>query len=114
MKLLFDQNLSFKLAQAFQTDFPGSKHVRDLQLKESSDATVWDHAKTNGYTIVSKDADYSELAASFGIPPKLIWIQLGNCTTREVEIALRGKIIDLKNFLEDKELSTFLLTRTKG
>ena len=30
MKLVFDQNLSFKLAPILDSVFPGSKHVKDL------------------------------------------------------------------------------------
>jgi predicted nuclease of predicted toxin-antitoxin system len=32
MKLLFDQNLSFKLAPILDFVFPGSKHVKDFGL----------------------------------------------------------------------------------
>ena len=37
MKLLFDQNLSFKLCQALADLFPGSSQVRLLGLAEADD-----------------------------------------------------------------------------
>ncbi len=41
MKLLFDENLSFKLRAKMQDTFPGSKHVRDLGLEEVDDIEIW-------------------------------------------------------------------------
>jgi predicted nuclease of predicted toxin-antitoxin system len=60
MKLLFDQNLSFKLCQAVADLFPESNHVRLLGLSEVGDQVLWDYAKTNGFTIVSQDVDFAE------------------------------------------------------
>ena len=77
----------------------------------SADASIWKFAKDNSFAIVSKDSDYSELAASKGFPPKLIWIQLGNCSTSEVESALRARLSDLNLFLENENLSIFELSR---
>jgi predicted nuclease of predicted toxin-antitoxin system len=46
VKLLFDQNLSFKLIGQLSADFPDSAHVRDFGLASAPDADVWAHAKT--------------------------------------------------------------------
>lgn len=78
MKLLFDENLSFKLCQSIADLFPGSGHVRLLGLSESDDPAVWDYAKANGFAIVSQDADFAEMAALMGSPPKVIWLRAGN------------------------------------
>jgi predicted nuclease of predicted toxin-antitoxin system len=50
MKLLFDQNLSFKLCQTVVDLFPESNHVRHLGLSEVGDRALWDYAKANGFT----------------------------------------------------------------
>lgn len=46
MKLLFDQNLSYKLVRSFSDEFPGSAHVRDLGLASAVDIEVWELCKT--------------------------------------------------------------------
>jgi len=74
MKLLFDQNLSFRLCQSIAQVFPESKHVGLLGLSEADDRVVWDHAKANGFAIVSQDADFAEMAALLGPPPKVILV----------------------------------------
>lgn len=78
MKLLFDQNLSFKLCQSIAEVFPKSDHIGLLGLSEAADRDVWDHAKTNGFTIVSQDVDFAEMAALLGPPPKVIWLREPN------------------------------------
>ncbi len=40
MKLLFDQNLSYKLADQLSTDFPGSAHIREFGLANASDREI--------------------------------------------------------------------------
>ena len=52
MRLLFDQNLSFKLCRHLADLFPGSTQVRLIGLAEADDRTVWDHAKAHGFTLV--------------------------------------------------------------
>ena len=89
MKLLFDQNLSFKLVQSIADAFPESNQVGLLGLAEADDRDVWDHARTNGFTIVSQDADFAEMAALLGPPPKVIWLRAGNQSTAAISTLLR-------------------------
>lgn len=56
-------------------------HVYRIGLDRASDLAVWNAARTRGYVIVSQDADFSDLSAMFGAPPKVIWIRRGNCST---------------------------------
>jgi predicted nuclease of predicted toxin-antitoxin system len=58
MKLLFDENLSFKLRAKMQDVFPGSKHVRDLGLEQVEDIEIWEFSKNENFVIVTKDADF--------------------------------------------------------
>jgi hypothetical protein len=70
MKLLFDQNLSFKLCQALADIFPDSSQVRLLSLAEADDRTVWQHAKANAFVLVTHDSDFADMAALYGQPRK--------------------------------------------
>ena len=54
MKLLFDENLSFRLCEAIGDVFPGSIHVRYVGMEEAHDRAIWEFAEGNGYTIVSQ------------------------------------------------------------
>ena len=89
MKLLFDQNLSFKLCQRLEDLFPNSGQVRRLNLDEADDREIWNHAKANGFVLVSQDSDFADMAALYGPPPKVIWLRCGNQPTDVVEKLLR-------------------------
>ena len=89
MKLLFDQNLSFKLCQAIADLFPHSSHVGLLGLSEAGDRVLWDYAKANGFTIVSQDVDFAEMAPLLGSPPKVIWLRGGNQSTAVISTLIR-------------------------
>jgi len=101
MKLLFDQNLSPKLTGFFAETFAGSKHLRDLSLDVANDLVVWEFAKKEGYTIVTKDNDFNDLVAFFGFPPKVIWIRRGNCSTTDIKELLNSNIGKIKAFILD-------------
>jgi predicted nuclease of predicted toxin-antitoxin system len=89
MRLLFDQNLSFRLCQDIADLFPESTHVRILGLERADDLTIWNYARANGFTIVSQDADFAEMAALLSPPPKVIWLRIGNQPTATVAALLR-------------------------
>jgi predicted nuclease of predicted toxin-antitoxin system len=74
MKLLFDQNLSFRLCRSLSDVFPQSSQVRLIGLDRADDRAVWAQAKADGYTLVSLDSDFAEMASVLGPPPKVIWL----------------------------------------
>jgi predicted nuclease of predicted toxin-antitoxin system len=109
VKLLFDQNLSYKLILALVNEFPGSVHVRDVGLAAADDGAVWDYASRFDFTIVSKDTDFSQRSFAFGAPPKVIWIRLGNCSTKQIEGILRRYFSEIQQFGLDKNSSFFVI-----
>ncbi len=98
MKLLFDQNLSYRLVQTLHTEFPESQHVRDIGLGEATDEAVWQYAAQQDFTIITKDADFHQRSFLFGHPPKVVWLRCGNCSTTTIEQLLRRHHPDLIDF----------------
>ena len=68
MRLLFDQNLSPRLDQSLRDLYPESLHVRSVGLESASDYVVWQYARDNRLTIVSKDSDFRQLSFTLGYP----------------------------------------------
>lgn len=110
MKLLFDENLSYRLVNLLIDLFPNSLHVRDIGLKAADDIQVWNYAEANDLIIVSKDSDMHDRSFLFGYPPKVIWIRLGNCSTSDVEKLLRREFHTVKNFYQDNYASFLTLS----
>ncbi len=113
MKLLFDQNLSPKLVDRFSDLFPDSQHVRDVELAEAADREVWDFAESNGFAIVSKDSDFVQLSLLEGAPPKVIRLQIGNCTTDRVESVIRTGFDAIAAFGQSAEASLLVLPQAR-
>lgn len=84
MKLLFDENLSPRLAKLLGDLFPASSHVHFLGLGEAPDSEIWDVALGENWIIVTRDTDFLDYSAAFGFPPFVVMIRLGNCPTSEV------------------------------
>ena len=80
MKLLLNENLTFRLTKPLQADYPGSCHVKDVGLLETDDTLVWQWARRKGFAIITQDADYEQLARLRGHPPKVIYLRFGNST----------------------------------
>ncbi len=89
MKLLFDQNLSPSLVDLLSDLYAGSTHVQSIGLERGTDEAVWNHARENGFVIVTKDSDFQERSQIAGSPPCVVWIRRGNCATADIAAILR-------------------------
>lgn len=109
MKLLFDQNLSRRLVGMFTVEYPESKHVTEFGLDTATDAEIWSYARDHDFVIVSKDADFRQLAFLHGPPPKAIWVRLGNASTIEIYESLRNHHDEIVRFGADAEEALLVL-----
>ncbi len=73
------------------------------------DRIVWSYARQNGFVIVTKDVDFSELGLLSGFPPKIVWIRRGNRATREIEKMLRENFSAIESLSQDPETGILTL-----
>ena len=90
-----------KLCRRLEPMFPGSRHVEHVGLDDSPDINVWNFAKTNGLTILTKDSDFNQIVQFYGHPPKVIWLRCGNVTTTYLLSLLVSREQDIRQFLDD-------------
>jgi predicted nuclease of predicted toxin-antitoxin system len=64
MKLLFDQNSSPRLVRRLTDLYPDSNHVYSLGLDRVPDHEVREYARHEGFLLVTKDADFSDLCVA--------------------------------------------------
>src|SRR5438105_2859316 len=100
-KLLFDQNLSYRIIKQIEHLFPNSNHVRALKLDRADDLTVWNYAKEHGFHIVTQDNDFNDISTLYGFPPKIIKIHAGNASTHANIELIQRKIEVIQEFLEN-------------
>lgn len=99
MKLLFDENISYKLEARVQDIFPGSCHVKSLSLASADDDGVWVIAKEEGYAIVTKDSDFNDRSIVFDFPPHVVWLRCGNSRVADIEWLLRKHKTKIEAFV---------------
>lgn len=107
--MLFDHNLSPALVSRLQDLYDGSDHVYRLNLDCVPDTDVWEYAKREGFLIVTKDADFSDISLLRGFPPKVIWIRRGNCKTADIEAMLRSHYEDIEKLSSDEKIGVLTL-----
>lgn len=109
MKLLFDENLSPRLINLLAGEFPLCTHLETLGMRGITDASIWDYAKKHGFAIVSKDNDFRQRAFVYGAPPQVIWLSIGNASTRAVAELLRSRVARIQSFIQDSNDSMLVL-----
>ncbi len=109
MKLLFDENLSPRLPRLLADLFPGSAHIREAQLTRSADLLIWEYARHRNFAIVSKDADFYDRAMVIGAPPKVVFLQVGNCGTNQVVRLIRDSALRIVQFGEAQQSDCLVL-----
>ena len=78
-RFIIDANLPFRFSVWNTVDF---LHV--IQIYDSfSDEQLWEYARKNNLTIVTKDADFSLKALIKGTPPKVVHIRFGNLKMKD-------------------------------
>jgi predicted nuclease of predicted toxin-antitoxin system len=101
VKLLFDQNISFRVVNRILNSFPEARHVSELGLQKAFDKQIWDYSRDNRYSIVTFDADFYDLVTLLGHPPKIIWLRLGNTSTINLATILISHSEIINSFLSD-------------
>jgi len=76
-----------------------------LNLAKASDDKIWDIARKDGYTIVTKDSDFNDISIINGFPPHIIWLRIGNSRLNATEQALRKNYKSIGLFIKENKFS---------
>lgn len=110
MKLLLDENLLDRIVNKIVDLYPGSEHVKTLALTNTDDALIWEYAKSNGFVIASKDADFYQRSLLYGHPPKFIYLRIGNSPTSKITQILRDSHETISEFENSDAESVLVLS----
>ena len=105
MKLLLDANISWRLLSILKEHFGDCLHIDDLPELEfpAKDTKIWQFAKDNGYTVITRDSDFNDLVSIKGFPPKIIWLRKGNCSRKyTADLLIRSKQL-IEDLLKSEE-----------
>lgn len=93
-KYLIDVNLPYRFSLWNSEDFIHQTNIDDEWTNEQ----IWDYAKVNNLTIITKDADFSNRIIFHEPLPKVIHIRFGNMKMRDFHSTLTtiwDEIIDM-------------------
>jgi len=107
VRLLLDENLSEFILPSIADLYPQSLHVRLLDRGGASDEMVWRLAKEYGCVLVTRDQDFLRLSMMLGPPPKVVWLNVGNCSNQDLIRLLRALAADIEQF-DTQETAAFL------
>ncbi len=109
MKILLDQNISFKVSRLLADTFPGIKQVTEIGLTDASDLEIWNYARKNNFIIVTFDGDFMDLSNLKGFPPKIIWLRFGNSSNLKIANKLLSNAQLINEFIKDDNKETAFL-----
>lgn len=105
MKLLFDQNISFRIEKKLSNIFQNCAHVSSLGLLNFEDLQIWEFAKKNNFSIVTFDSDFFDFSIINGHPPKIVWLRCVNLSTNEIASFLFQNQDIINDFLMSNDFS---------
>lgn len=105
MKILIDENISARLVARIRLVFPEVEHVKTLGLMTANDFSIFMYARQNNYAaILTLDEDYFNIQLTHGLPPKIIWLRVGNCSTSALADIILNNADTIYAFLFDPHL----------
>ncbi len=103
MKLLFDANISWRIAKTLREQFDDCIHVDNCGLDiPAADSDIWSYGKRNDFVIVTNDADYLNFLNIRGFPPKVILLRTGNQSNNFIEQLLLKHKESIEAFNRDE------------
>jgi predicted nuclease of predicted toxin-antitoxin system len=83
--------------------WPDGRHVVTEYGERFPDEDVWSEARKHGYTIITKDSDFSDGRKHRGPPPQAVRLRLGNSSPAELEQYLREHASEIEAFVASGE-----------
>lgn len=71
-----------------------------MGLEDSSDFEIFRFARENDFAVVTFDSDFIDLNAMHGTPPKVIYLNTGNLTTKNISELLMDNILRISHYLD--------------
>lgn len=111
MKFLCDVHIPFALVNKLKSFGFAAMHVNELPNKRSTkDSEICTFSDTNDYVVVTKDSDFRDSFFLKKTPRKLIKINLGNISNKELLLIFETQINRISQL---NILNSFLLEISK-
>ena len=104
MKIWIDAQISPQIALWIGDNFDfQAVAVRELGLRDAEDIEIFNSARDEDATVLTKDRDFIDLLSRYGPPPKLIWLTCGNTSNEILQQILSGTLLQAVELLSRGE-----------
>ena len=111
MRLLLDQNLSWRLIRLLEPNFPDVVHVSTIGLSQATDQQIWLYALLHHFIIVSKDSDFQNFTPGRNSFPKFIWITSASARTTTIAQTLIDHLDHIYEFAQSTTVGLLIPVR---
>ena len=98
IRLLLDQNISFRVLKQLKSNLPNTVGVQEVGLLNADDYEIWEYARQNDYVVVTFDKDIPMIGSVKGFPPKIIWLRTGNMSNQALVNLLLNRLDEFIDF----------------
>ncbi len=109
MRLLFDQNISYRVVKQLKPVLPDIVGVREVGLLNADDYEIWEYARQKNYTVVTFDRDIPMIGSVRGFPPKIIWLRIGNTNNLKLISLMINRLAEFESFLNQQQNGCLLV-----
>lgn len=110
VKFLIDVNLPRYFSLWNHVEYIHQIDIDDKML----DNVIWEYAKTNDLTIITKDSDFSNKILFNKPPPKVIHIRVGNMKIKDFQAMMFKVWEDVLTLNKDHKLVNVFLERIEA
>jgi len=103
VRFLLDTQLPAAMANWLREHNLEVEHVLEISLAQASDVSVWRYAMKAGAVIISKDEDFAEWVRRGRKGPAVVWLRIGNCSNRALQVWLEPLLPTILAKLADGE-----------
>ncbi len=100
MRLLFDQNISYRVVKQLKSTLPDIVGVKEVGLLDADDFEIWEYARQQNYTVVTFDKDIPTIGSVRGFPPKIIWLRVGNTNNLKLISLITERMTEFQAFID--------------
>jgi predicted nuclease of predicted toxin-antitoxin system len=103
VRFLVDAQLPPALARWLGERGFSATPVREVGLRDSDDASIFNFAATGAWTVITKDEDFAARCIGDPTAPAVVWLRLGNCTNRTLFSWLEAFLPEIRRRLDAGE-----------
>ena len=82
MRFVVDAQLPPALVQVLRDSGCDAVAVREIGLRDATDAEIWNHAMQREAVIITKDEDFAERCLYSQNQPVIVWLRIGNTSNQ--------------------------------